>query len=104
MFRDARSPDATPDSNTQKGPIPIRFHMIPIAPDKRSQMMTWTAREVFEFLENCDLEGPAKKVFDNGVRGQDLAELTAEHLVADVGLTRFAARRVADARGEFLRG
>ena len=66
------------------------------------QMSRWTSDQVVQFLKANDLEGPARVLLANGVRGQDLATLTALDLQEDLGLSRFAASRVLSARREFL--
>ena len=72
--------------------------------DLRQTMSRWPCAEVAEFLEGHDLEGPAKTLAANGVRGQDLLSFDALTLMRDVGLRAFAAKRVIDARDLFLRG
>ena len=77
----------------------------PVVPrDPRAEMRTWAASDVSSYLESCDLHGPARILLANGVRGQDLVGMTAEELTHDVGVSRFAGRRVADAKDAFLRG
>ena len=62
----------------------------------------WSVVELSQFLDDDDLEGPAKILRANGVRGQDLLSMDLATLVGDVGLTRFAARRVLESRDLFL--
>ena len=38
-------------------------------------MSAWSANEVFNFLKAADVEGPARILFSNGVRGKDFVEL-----------------------------
>ena len=77
---------------------------IVIVPQSSNQdrMKAWSVGETVRFFEEEDLEGPAKLLLASGVRGVDLLQLTAESLVSDVGLTRFVARRVVEARNLFL--
>ena len=57
--------------------------------------------QLSDFLEQEDLHGPAKHLRANGVRGADLLRMNIQTLVADVGLTRFAAARVISVRDAF---
>ena len=66
------------------------------------QMEAWTAAEVVQFLTSKDLEGPARILFANGVRGQDLKRFTNTDLKHDLRLSTFAARRILDARNAYL--
>ena len=68
------------------------------------EMKSWTVKEVASFLRCADLEGPAATCEASGVSGQDLFELTAKRLCADVRLALFAAQKVISARLAFLSG
>ena len=65
-------------------------------------MKSWTADEVVRFLTEKDLEGPARILFANGVRGRDLLQLSESVLKTDLKLSSFAAHRVLEARRVFL--
>ena len=54
------------------------------------------------FLAASDLDGPARTMVANGVRGKDLMTLSHEDLIDDLKLSRFAAGRVLGARDAFL--
>ena len=75
---------------------------LPLSNEER--MQAWSVCETVRFFEEEDLTGPAKLLRASGVRGVDLLLLTAQTLVRDVGLTRFAARRAVEARDLFLQG
>lgn len=68
------------------------------------EMKTWSAKTVTGFLEQADLGGPAKLLFNSGVNGGDLTTLCKEVLVDDLRLSRFAAGKVLKARDDFLSG
>ena len=70
--------------------------------DNRARMGAWSVAELAHFLEQGDLHGPAKHLRTNGVRGADLLHMDAHALVSDVGLTKFAARRVLSVRDAFF--
>ena len=55
-----------------------------------------------QFLAAHDLDGPARTLLSNGVRGKDLVALTANELVLDLKLSQFTAARVLEARDAFL--
>ena len=55
------------------------------------------------FLKAKDLEGPARVLFNNGVRGGDFAAITLDDLVADLRMSTLASRNVLQVREEFLR-
>ena len=74
----------------------------PFQAEPAEQMERWTVDELVRFLTEYDLEGPARILFANGVRGQDLKLLTATVLSADLGLSSFAATRILNAREAFL--
>ena len=65
-------------------------------------MSAWSANEVFDFLKAADVEGPARCLFSNGVRGKDFADLTTDVLVTDLRLSQLAARNVLAAREDYL--
>ena len=67
-------------------------------------MRQWTVTDTVRFLRTADLEGPAELCYASGVCGKDLLELTAETLCSDVRMSRFAARKVVEARNVFLSG
>ena len=69
--------------------------------DEHATMEAWSVAQLSDFLEQEDLHGPAKHLRANGVRGADLLRMNIETLVADVGLTRFAAARVISVRDAF---
>ena len=69
-------------------------------PDKL--MQRWTTEDVVRFLAASDLDGPARTMVANGVRGRDLISLSHEELVNDLKLSRFAAGRVLQGRDAFL--
>ena len=66
------------------------------------EMKTWSAKTVTGFLEQADLVGPAKLLFQSGVNGADLIEFRIQELVDDLRLSAFAARKVLKARDDFL--
>ena len=66
------------------------------------QMASWTVAETARFLEERDLAGPAETTRRSGVSGEDMRRLTVQELIHDVGLTPFAARKIAAARDAFL--
>lgn len=70
--------------------------------DNRARMGAWSVAELARFLEQRDLHGPAKHLRANGVRGADLLHMDARALVSDLGLTKFAARRVLSVRDAFF--
>ena len=76
----------------------------PQAPRRRDIMHEWTVSETFRFLQECDLEGPAKVLRENGVAGADLLAMSAPDFVQEVRLTPFAARKVEAAAKRFLVG
>ena len=65
-------------------------------------MQRWTTEDVVRFLAARDLDGPARTMVANGVRGRDLIGLTHDELIEDLKLSRFAAGRVLEARDAFL--
>ena len=65
-------------------------------------MQRWTTEDVVRFLAASDLDGPARTMVANGVRGKDLMALSHEDLIDDLKLSRFAAGRVLGARDAFL--
>ena len=65
-------------------------------------MGAWSVAELAHFLEERDLQGPAKHLRTNGVRGADLLHMDAHALVSDVGLTKFAASRILAVRDAFF--
>ena len=69
--------------------------------DEHATMEAWSVAQLSDFLEQEDLHGPAKHLRANGVRGADLLRMNIQTLVADVGLTRFAAARVISVRDAF---
>ena len=69
---------------------------------QKDRMRARSVGETVRFFEEEDLEGPAKLLHASGVRGVDLLAITAASLVADVGLSRFAARRCVEVRDLFL--
>ena len=71
---------------------------IPAAADEARDAATWKAADVLAFMKANDLEGPGSVLFANGVSGADLMAMTAECLVAEVRLSRFAANKVIAAR------
>ena len=68
--------------------------------DKRATVSAWSASRLAQFLDEHDLHGPAKHFRICGVRGVDFRSMSVSLLVAEVGLTRFAASRTI-ARGIF---
>ena len=75
---------------------------VPEVEDKRAIMAEWSVGQLVHFLEEHDLHGPAKHLRTNGVRGADLLSMDVNSLVAEVGLTRFAAARIVACRDAFL--
>ena len=57
---------------------------------------------VFGFLKAADVEGSARCLFSNGVRGKEFVDLAADVLVTDLRLSQLAARKVLAARDGFL--
>ena len=66
------------------------------------QMRRWSVAEVVSFLRSHDLEGPARTLFANGVRGEDFIAMLPEIFVRDFKLSEFAAGRIQTARATFL--
>ena len=66
------------------------------------QMAQWATEGVVRFLAAHDLDGPARTLLSNGVRGKDLVALSANELVLDLKLSQFTAARVLEARDAFL--
>ena len=71
-------------------------------PNCHAMFAAWSVGELAHFLDGDDLEGPSRTLRANGVRGQDLLSMDLCTLVADVGLTQFAAKRVLQSRDLFL--
>ena len=65
-------------------------------------MSSWTVAQLGGFLEGADLLGPASLFRNNGVTGADLLGMSEAELQRDLGMTAFAARKVARCRDEFL--
>ena len=65
-------------------------------------MQRWTTEDVVRFLAATDLDGPARTMVANGVRGRDFISLSRDELIEDLKLSRFAAERILQARDAFL--
>ena len=68
----------------------------------RDAMFAWTAGQVFEFFKSSDLEGPARVLFSNGVRGKDLLAVSFDDLQSDLRLSKLASRNIVAVRDEYL--
>ena len=65
-------------------------------------MQRWSTEDVVRFLAANDLDGPARTMVANGVRGRDIISLSRDELIEDLKLSRFAAARILEARDAFL--
>ena len=65
-------------------------------------MQRWSTEDVVRFLAANDLDGPARTMVANGLRGRDLMSRPHEELLGDLKLSRFAAARILEARDAFL--
>ena len=63
------------------------------APSARSQMETWSIKQVISSLKGADLEGPGAAFYNNGAAGADFLAMPMETLTNDLGLSAFAARQ-----------
>ena len=50
------------------------------APSARSQMETWSVKQLISFLKGADLEGPGVAFYNNGVAGADFLDMRMETL------------------------
>ena len=73
-------------------------------PARVQEMEAWGVASLARSLAVADLEGPAGVLRANGVRGMDLCQMSAADIEEELGLSRFAARRVCRWRDEFLGG
>jgi len=65
-------------------------------------MREWSVNAVMSFLQGADLAGPAAKLYDNGLAGADLEDVSLSVLTQDLRLSVFAASKVIAARNAFL--
>ena len=71
-------------------------------PTRADEMQGWREQDVVGFMEEADLHGPASVLFANGVDGRDLVNLDAHVLTTDFRMSSFAARKILQARDNFL--
>ena len=75
----------------------------PETPQPANSMETWGIDEVAQWLESCDMVGPAAYFRSQGVGGMDLVTFASEqHLAHDLGLTPFVAAKVLKLRNQYL--
>ena len=72
------------------------------APSPRSQMETWSVKQLIPFLKGAGLEGPGAAFYKNVVAGADFLAILMETLTNGLGLSAFAARKLLAARSAFL--
>ena len=65
-------------------------------------MREWSVNAVVSSLQGADLAGPAAKLYDNGLAGADLEDVSLSVLTQDLRLSVFAASKVIAARNAFL--
>ena len=77
----------------------------PAAPmGRRDAMASWAVADLVLFLEKHDLAGPANVLYQNGVNGRDLLDMSPDSMQHDLRLSAFAARKVLVARDTYLQG
>ena len=67
-------------------------------------MRSWSVGDLASFLAKRDMEGPAQRLREQGVDGEDFVDCAPELLQQDLRFSAFAARKRVRIRDAYLAG
>ena len=70
--------------------------------NKRDAMRSWSVGDLASFFAKRDMEGPAQRLREQGVAGEDFVDFTSEQLQQDLRFSAFAAHKLLRIRDAYL--
>ena len=70
--------------------------------NKRDTMRSWSVGDLASFFAKRDMEGPAQRLREQGVAGEDFVDFTSEQLQQDLRFSAFAAHKLLRIRDAYL--